>query len=52
MRTFETGQTVVRRDAHGSGRVWSEHALRAVADISEALVAACAPGAETRWRAL
>ncbi|MFE7647503.1 DUF402 domain-containing protein [Streptomyces phaeoluteigriseus] len=52
MRTFETGQTVVRRDVHGSGRVWSEHALRVVADTSEALVTACPPGAETRWPAL
>lgn len=52
MHRFETGQTVVRRDVHGSGRVWSEHALRVVADTSEALVAACSPGAETRWPAL
>ncbi|OEJ22023.1 hypothetical protein AR457_39625 [Streptomyces agglomeratus] len=52
VRSFETGQTVVRRDVHGSGRVWSEHALRVVADTSEALVAACSPGAETRWPAL
>lgn len=52
MRSFETGQTVVRRDVHRSGRVWSEHALRIVADTSEALVAACPPGAETRWPAL
>ncbi|CAL9627218.1 DUF402 domain-containing protein [Streptomyces sp. enrichment culture] len=52
MHCFETGQTVVRRDVHGSGRVWSEHALRVVADTSEALVAACSPGAETRWPAL
>jgi hypothetical protein len=29
VRGFETGQTVVRRDVHRSGRVWSEHALRA-----------------------
>ncbi|MFI9311321.1 DUF402 domain-containing protein [Streptomyces triculaminicus] len=52
MRGFETGQTVVRREVHRSGRVWSEHALRVVADTSEALVAACLPGAETRWPAL
>ncbi|MFC9222529.1 DUF402 domain-containing protein [Streptomyces hygroscopicus] len=52
MRSFETGRVVVRRDVHGSGRVWSEHALRVVADTSEALVAACPPGAETRWPAL
>ncbi|MDN3294904.1 hypothetical protein QWM81_12745 [Streptomyces ficellus] len=51
MRTFESGETVVRRHVHGSGRVWSEHA-RVVADPSEALVAACPPGAETRWPAL
>ncbi|WP_331754006.1 DUF402 domain-containing protein [Streptomyces sp. NBC_00826] len=52
MQRFETGQTGVRRDVHRSGRVWSEHALRVVADTSEALVAACAPGAETRWPAM
>ncbi|WP_240496645.1 hypothetical protein [Streptomyces torulosus] len=46
------GQTVVRRDVYGPGRVWSEHALRVVADTSEALMAACSPGAETRWSAL
>ncbi|MGW7603159.1 hypothetical protein [Streptomyces antimycoticus] len=52
MRSFEMGQTVVRRDVYRSGRVWSEHALRVVADTSEALVDACPPGAETRWPAL
>ncbi|WP_345942768.1 DUF402 domain-containing protein [Streptomyces sp. SID486] len=52
MRTFEAGQTVVRREVYRSGRVWNEHALRVVADTGEALVAACAPGAETRWPAL
>ncbi|MFJ9469345.1 DUF402 domain-containing protein [Streptomyces caniferus] len=52
MRSFEVGETVVRRDVHRSGRVWSEHALRVLADTSEALVAACAPGAEVRWAAL
>ncbi|MFE2848879.1 DUF402 domain-containing protein [Streptomyces scopuliridis] len=52
MRTFETGETVVRRDVHRTGHVWSEHALRVLADTSEALVTACAPGAETRWPAL
>ncbi|MEU6590563.1 DUF402 domain-containing protein [Streptomyces sp. NPDC046881] len=52
MHSFETGQTVVRRDVHRPGRVWSEHALRLVADTSEGLVAACPPGAETRWPAL
>ncbi|KOG52756.1 hypothetical protein ADK75_15360, partial [Streptomyces virginiae] len=31
---------------------WSEQALRVVADTDEALVAACAPGAEVRWPAL
>ncbi|GHG63323.1 hypothetical protein [Streptomyces griseocarneus] len=36
MRSFETGQTLVQRDVHRSGRVWSEHALRVVADTSEA----------------
>lgn len=52
MRSFETGQTIVRRDVHRSGRVWSEQALRVVDDTSEALVMACAPGAEARWPAL
>ncbi|MFD3932643.1 DUF402 domain-containing protein [Streptomyces sp. NPDC058614] len=52
MRSFDTGQTVVRRDVHRSGRVWSEQALRVVADTGEALVTACAPGAEARWPAL
>ncbi|MER5777345.1 DUF402 domain-containing protein [Streptomyces sp. NPDC002039] len=52
METFEAGATVVRRDVHRSGRVWSEQALRVVADTGEALVTACAPGAQTRWPAL
>ncbi|MEV8311681.1 hypothetical protein AB0P36_31180 [Streptomyces flavidovirens] len=52
MRTFEEGETVVRRDVHRFGRVWSEQALRVVADTSEALPTACAPGAEARWPAL
>lgn len=52
MRRFETGETVVRRDVHRSGRVWSEQALRVLADTGEALVTACAPGAEARWPAL
>jgi hypothetical protein len=52
MRSFDTGEAVVRRDVHRSGRVWSEQALRVVADTTEALVAACAPGAESRWPAL
>jgi len=52
VRSFETGQTVVRRDVHRSGHVWSEHAPRIVADTSDALVAACPPGAETGWPAL
>ncbi|MFF4444259.1 hypothetical protein [Streptomyces sp. NPDC001502] len=30
MRGFETGRTVVRRDVHRSGQVWSEQALRVV----------------------
>jgi len=50
VRSFEAGQTAVRRDVHRSGRVWSEQALRVVADTGEALVTACAPGA--RWPAL
>ncbi|WP_033329654.1 DUF402 domain-containing protein [Streptomyces yerevanensis] len=52
MRSFDAGETVVRRDVHRSGRVWSEQALRVVADTSEALVTACAPGAQARWPAL
>ncbi|MFJ7260374.1 DUF402 domain-containing protein [Streptomyces globosus] len=52
MHRFETGRTVVRRDVHRTGRVWSEHALRVVADTGGALVAACPPGAQTRWPAL
>ncbi|MGP3991500.1 DUF402 domain-containing protein [Streptomyces sp. 3N207] len=52
MESFKVGETVVRREVHSSGRVWNEHALRVVADTSEALVAACPPGAETRWPAL
>ncbi|MFG2484678.1 hypothetical protein ACGFSI_18170 [Streptomyces virginiae] len=52
MRRFETGRTVVRRDVHRTGRVWSEQALRVVVDTDEALVSACAPGAEARWPAL
>lgn len=52
MRTFETGETVVRRDLHGSGRVWSEQALRVIGDTGEAVVTACAPGALTRRPAL
>ncbi|MFI9569320.1 hypothetical protein ACIHCN_39270, partial [Streptomyces rishiriensis] len=35
MRSFETGQTVVRRDVHRCGGVWTEHALRVVADTNE-----------------
>ncbi|WP_327411495.1 DUF402 domain-containing protein [Streptomyces sp. NBC_01233] len=52
MDSFEVGQTVVRRDVHRSGRAWSELALRVVADTGEALVTACAPGAEARWPSL
>ncbi|MER7909800.1 DUF402 domain-containing protein [Streptomyces sp. NPDC096068] len=52
MRAFEAGATVVRRDVHRTGRVWSEQALRVLADTDEALVTACAPGAEARWPAL
>jgi len=52
VRSFETGETVVRRDVHRSGRVWSEQALRVLGDTDEALVTACAPGAEARWPAL
>ncbi|MEU6245364.1 DUF402 domain-containing protein [Streptomyces sp. NPDC047024] len=52
MSTFERGETAVRRDVHRTGRVWSEQALRVLADTSAALVTACAPGAEARWPAL
>jgi hypothetical protein len=52
MRSYDIGETVVRRDVHRSGRVWSEQAMRVVADTDEALVTACAPGAEARWPAL
>ncbi|MCX4767852.1 DUF402 domain-containing protein [Streptomyces sp. NBC_01275] len=52
MRIFGTGETVVRRDVHRSGRVWSAQALRVVDDSSEALMTACAPGAEALWPAL
>ncbi|MEV8312252.1 hypothetical protein AB0P36_34400 [Streptomyces flavidovirens] len=52
VKTFTTGETVVRRDVHRSGRVWSEQALRVIADTSEALVTACTPGAQARWPAL
>lgn len=52
MRGFETGQTVVRRDVHRSGRAWSELGLRVVSDTGDALVTACAPGAQARWPAL
>ncbi|NUS10656.1 MAG: DUF402 domain-containing protein [Streptomyces sp.] len=52
MESFEAGGTVVRRDVHRSGKVWSEHALRVVADTADALVTACAPGAQTRWPTL
>ncbi|MFF5505808.1 DUF402 domain-containing protein [Streptomyces roseolus] len=52
MRRFVTGETVVRRDVYRSGRVWSEQALRVLADTGDALVTACAPGAEARWPAL
>ncbi|MGW0477259.1 hypothetical protein [Streptomyces coeruleorubidus] len=41
MHSFETGQTVVRRDVYRRGRVWSEHALRVVADTSEARLGGC-----------
>lgn len=50
-QSFGTGKTVVRRDVH-RGRVWSEQALRVIADTPQALVTACAPGAQVRWPAL
>ncbi|WP_418961166.1 DUF402 domain-containing protein [Streptomyces tritici] len=52
MTHFKAGATVVRRDVHPGGQVWSEQALRVVADGSEGLLTACAPGAEARWPAL
>ncbi|MEV8533981.1 DUF402 domain-containing protein [Streptomyces sp. NPDC051211] len=52
MGGFEAGRTVVRRDVHRPGRVWSEWALRVIDDTEEALVTACAPGAEARWPSL
>ncbi|MDD1064162.1 DUF402 domain-containing protein [Streptomyces cocklensis] len=52
MESFTPGETVVRRDVHRCGRVWSEQALRVIADTPEALVTACAPGAQARWPAL
>ncbi|WP_411104197.1 DUF402 domain-containing protein [Streptomyces sp. cmx-4-9] len=45
---FGTGETVVRRDVY-RGRVWSAQAQRVIADTPEALVTACAPGAEVLW---
>ncbi|GHH52514.1 hypothetical protein HNQ79_005418 [Streptomyces candidus] len=50
--TFQAGATVVRRDVHRSGRVWSEQALRVITDTGEALATACAPGAQALWPAL
>ncbi|MFF4229675.1 hypothetical protein [Streptomyces sp. NPDC001820] len=49
VRYFDVGETVVRRDVHRGGRVWSELALRVIADSTEALVSACLPGAEALW---
>ncbi|GHB80619.1 hypothetical protein GCM10010331_80120 [Streptomyces xanthochromogenes] len=43
VRGFETGQTVVRRDVHRSGRAWSGLALRVVDDTGETLVTAYTP---------
>ncbi len=48
MRYFDAGETVVRRDVYRE-RVWSEQALRVVADTDVALVTACCPGAEACW---
>ncbi|MFB7355810.1 DUF402 domain-containing protein [Streptomyces gardneri] len=52
MRSFEVGESIVRRDVHRSGRVWSEQALRVIDDTDQALITACAPGAQVRWPAL
>jgi hypothetical protein len=51
MRSFDVGETVVRRDIW-RGRVWSEQALRVVEDSGSALVTACCPGAEALWPSL
>ncbi|WP_063729254.1 DUF402 domain-containing protein [Streptomyces sp. RTd22] len=51
MGSFEAGQTVVRRDVY-QGRVWSEQALRVIADTDTALVTACCPGSEARCPSL
>lgn len=51
MRAFDMGKTVVRRDVY-RGRVWSEQALRVIADTGEVLVTACRPGAEALWPSL
>ncbi|MGW4439172.1 hypothetical protein ACWELO_26010 [Streptomyces sp. NPDC004596] len=48
VKTFATGQTVVRRDVHRSWRLWSEQALRVIANSGEALMTACAPGAQAQ----
>ncbi|MFD3940328.1 DUF402 domain-containing protein [Streptomyces sp. NPDC058611] len=50
-QSFGSGETVVRRDMH-RGRVWSAQAQRVITDTKEALVTACAPGAEVLWPAL
>ncbi|MCM2416479.1 hypothetical protein [Streptomyces sp. RKAG290] len=52
VKCFEAGETVVRRDVHRSGRVWSEQALRVLLDSTEALVTACPPGAQAVWPSL
>ncbi|MEW1693279.1 DUF402 domain-containing protein [Streptomyces sp. NPDC091265] len=52
VKCFEAGETVVRRDVHRSGRVWSEQALRVLLDSAEALVTACPPGAQAVWPSL
>ncbi|WP_254708113.1 DUF402 domain-containing protein [Streptomyces lunaelactis] len=52
VRSFDVGETLVRRDVHRSGRVWSKQALRVIADSPEALVSACSPGAEALWPSL
>ncbi|MFJ2895298.1 hypothetical protein ACIO87_10485 [Streptomyces sp. NPDC087218] len=52
MRSSGTDRTAVRRDVHRSGRVRGERAMGVVGDTDEALVSACAPGAEPWWAAL
>jgi len=51
VKRFAVGETVIRRDVY-QGRVWSEQALRVIADTEKALVTACCPGSGRRWPSL